>query len=780
MKNPISTLLLLFFISPFCLAGNLSIQILQKGAGDPVVDATVVLGQSGEFGMTDEFGRVQFDDVELPIELKVLAAGYETLFHTVSATETEVKLYLTPVMVESQGLEVVADRVEEKTSKVILDREELRKAPGSQGDPLKVIQSLPGVVTAQEGRGIMYIRGSEPNQNIVWVNRARIGYLYHFGGLYSTISPQLVRDFNMFLGGFPVEYGDALGGALDVKLRAPKNDRLHQNYSLGTYEMNAMLEGPLARKRARDSFYVAGRRSYVDLIFDPNTFSKNFLGEEEDEEFKDSVTEVPEFYDFQAVWQRTLKNGRFLLQQFIARDRIRLVLNSSRATDPETQGELASSNEYHSTSAVWEQQWSRRLYSVSSLYFIYDKTKLKIGEDANGQPFFLDIYGRNLVWQPEIQWQHHTDLFFSGGTEFLYANTPVEAYIGRPPGFDDLEYNFTETQKFRINRTYQAALVNPYVKARKTWNKKLDTQLGLRYAFIKSNAREDLGGFSPRASFEYRLTKRTRFTGVWGRYLQLPDETRWIEDAGNPRLKYLEAQHRILGLKHQLDPLWTAQIEAYHKPMKHLVTTYDENPPPDNYQSDGTGEAYGFDVLIKRNYAQGKMGWLSYSYLKSERRAKGKTFPFDGDQRHTLILVWSQPLAGNWKRWNLGFRLQAHSGRPYTRLLGRTAVCQANGSFSPCADQANAEQDTGFSHWSPQWGAKNAARLPNFYQLDVRADREFLFNTWKMNIYLDILNILNIRNISGYDYGNALENFAKPEKKYSMGLFPSFGIEVTL
>jgi hypothetical protein len=259
----------------------------------------------------------------------------------------------------------------------------------------------------------------------------------------------------------------------------------------------------------------------------------------------------------------------------------------------------------------------------------------------------------------------------------------------------------------------------------------------------------------------------------------MPDGAKWIREAGNPQLKFEESEHRIVGIRQKLVPLWSMQVEGYQKPLKNLAVTYNENPPPDNYKSEGTGNVYGFDVLVKRDYADGKMGWLSYSYLSSKRTEKGQTVAFDGDQRHTVSLVWSQPLIGEWRRWNAGFRLRANTGKPYTPVVGRTGVCKNNSTFAACADQANATTDPTFSHWRADRAAYNSARLPNFYQLDIRLDRQFLFDKWKMNVYLDMLNALNTENVIGYDYGNSFEKIANPRKAKSLPLFPSFGMEAT-
>ena len=771
-------IVLVFSVAP-AQATELSITVLQKGTGDVVDGATVAIPTTGEYDTSDEKGNVIFDGVEFPVKIKILNTGYETLETEITTAQQEATFYLEPLAFEGEILEVVEERVQEKTSKVTLAREELRRAPGSGGDPLKVIQSLPGVVTATEGTGVFYIRGSEPNQNIAWANRARIGYLYHFGGLYSTINPQLINDFNVFLGGFPVEYGDSLGGVLDVKLRSPKNDRIHQHYSIGTFESSFVIEGPIGKTGSKDSFYVSARRSYIDLLFSPDAFS-DFLEDEDDpEEEQDKVTEVPTFYDVQAMWQRQLNNGTLTLQHFSAGDEIRLDLNSTSKSDPGAQGELSSSEEYHSTSLVWEQQWSPRLNTSSSLYFIRSLTRFNIGEDPNGDPFFVRIEGNDLVWQPEARYSISDDILFTGGTEFTYAETPLDLSIGRQPGFDDFDYNLTETPKFNIKDTFRSGQISPYIKLRKTWANKLTTQVGLRGIYFRSSGRDEMQHISPRFSAEYALNESTTFIGSWGQFVQIPEPANYVRGVGNPKLDFLKSEHRILGVRHQFNSLWSTQIEAFHKPMHNLVVNHEFRETPDNYTNEGTGEAYGFDVLIKRDFSQGRMGWLSYSYLKSDRREKGETFPFLGDQRHTLALLWSEPLKNDWKKWTVGFRLRASSGTPYTKAIGRVGRCRNGAEFSDCADQNNPEADPTFSHWRGRFGDRNGARLPDFFQLDLRVDRETRFNTWTLNFYLDILNVLNTENVTGFDYGNSFEKIDSPEKQTALGLFPSFGIEAS-
>ena len=61
-----------------------------------------------------------------------------------------------------------------------LSQPELTIVPGTFGDPLRVIQNLPGVARTPFGLGALVIRGSSPNDSGVYVEGHRIPILYHF------------------------------------------------------------------------------------------------------------------------------------------------------------------------------------------------------------------------------------------------------------------------------------------------------------------------------------------------------------------------------------------------------------------------------------------------------------------------------------------------------------------------------------------------------------------------------------------------------------------------
>ncbi len=758
------SILSLCLLSTPTLAQGLSITVLQKGSGDPVQGATVVLKNNG-YTITDDNGVALFEfirpnNANTLDDLKILNQGYQTLEQTIAGNPTSLEIYLKPNLAELEGLEVVEERVQEKTSKIVLSAQELRNAPGSQGDPLKVLQSLPGVVAASgSGSGQVYMRGSAAEDNQYWVDGLPLGYLYHWGGVQSVINPSLVSDFNVFLGGFPVEYGDTLGGVIDVKLRAPKTDRIHTNLHIGTYESSFLVEGPIGES-GKDSFYLAARRSYIDLVFSPETLTKLSAGDS-----KDSITQVPKFYDIQGLYRHETNDGYIDVQYFKARDQLGAVLKDATVTDPQLAGDLNFDMQSETYGINWKKQWNEQWSQHVRAGVEKTSARVNFGTDPYGDPFYSNFKATTTFLFPSVTWEEK-DTSIKLGLDYQHFNAPLSFYVAvEPSNQAPTPGGFTSLTKHKVDGTFDGTLYTPYIKHTQQWNDKWKTSVGVRHTSSKydhgiGKAQTSLNALSPRLSAEYQQNEDRTWLFSWGDYFQSPQGFEILDGFGNPQLQYIWSEHRILGVEQKINDIWSVKAEIYHKPMSDLVISTNNPVPPANYTNKGEGEAYGFDLFIKRKYEGRKLGWLSYSWAKSTRKnlQTGKTTKFAGDQPHTLTAVWGQPFGGSWSDWDWGFKFQAHSGLPYTKVIGRV-------------------QEAGTSRWLPVYGEYNADRLPLYAKLDVRVSKEVLYDTWKMKYVFDVQNVTFRQNVSGYDYEDDFSNFNNPTKVSNDLFLPFFGIE---
>jgi hypothetical protein len=169
----------------------------------------------------------------------------------------------------------------------------------------------------------------------------------------------------------------------------------------------------------------------------------------------------------------------------------------------------------------------------------------------------------------------------------------------------------------------------------------------------------------------------------------------------------------------------------------------------------GTGRAYGVELIARRNAGR-VTGWLAYTYGRSFRtnptRQDGEV-PYVLDQPHTLTLLLSAALTRDWR---LGGRFRYATGNPFTPV-------------------ARATYNAASMEWIPTDGPILSARLPAFYQVDLRLDRQWRARWGTLALYLDVQNVNNRENPEGVTYN---QDFSKRSYTNGLPIFPSLGIEL--
>ena len=158
--------------------------------------------------------------------------------------------------------------------------------------------------------------------------------------------------------------------------------------------------------------------------------------------------------------------------------------------------------------------------------------------------------------------------------------------------------------------------------------------------------------------------------------------------------------------------------------------------------------------LTRYRFGSYVWGWVAYTLSRAERRDEpGEDFRlFDFDQTHILTVVASGKLP-----WGLelGIRFRYVTGNPETPV-----------------ERAVFDADTGV--YSPVYGAANTTRVPDFLQLDVRLDKEWLFDTWRLLTYIEIQNATNRMNPEGLRYNY---DYSESDVVGGLPIIPGFGIK---
>ncbi len=644
-------------------------------------------------------------------------------------------IYLEPVYSMNEVV-VQAERNLDRTAKTVITGKELASVPGTAGDPLRAIQALPGVAVAGDNSAAPAIRGSGPQNNGYYVDFLPVFYLFHMGGMESVFNADLVDDFNIYSSSFGPEYQDFTGGIIDVRLRKPRTDRIGAKVNISMLESDLLVEGPVSKNQ---SFYLAGRRSYIDL-FMPKT------GElDTGVEYK----QFPKFYDYQGkyIWQISPDSSLTLMASGAA-DEMKLNLtNSADAVkhDPILAGNVQSQQGYHSqglllTSAITPNLANR--FGASHMFTDTQQQMSQLGHVKVDDDIFF--FRDHLTLQAG---ENHELLF---GVESGISRIKLDLDITKVmPSDFATPPDYTSSARITNNDTISTQWYDLALKDRWKFLDRATLIVGAHGSYESYFGKYRV---EPRVGLEVTPVKNTLLTAAWGKYHQFPEGPQVINGMGNPHLSYERADHYSVGVEQQLADAWSAKLEGYYKTLSDLVIPHD----PENYINGGSGKAYGVEALVKKNKTTDWSGWVSASYSKTERKndVTGEAFPFSYDQPLIINMVYEWNFA---KNWTFGAKWRYQTGAPFTPVVGTYLEKDAFGA----------------QRIRPVYGNLGSERLPDYHRLDVRFAREFLFDKWKMAAYLDIINAYANQNVSGYDYN---DDYTSRKKITQLPFMPALGI----
>jgi TonB family protein len=709
--------------------------------------------------ITDELGRFSF--IELPLGRHLVELTHERLV-TVSTEETleagKKKAVVYRVEEKQEGVDeervTRAPRIKREAVETTIRAAEARRVPGTQGDTLKVVQNLPGVARSALGSGAIVVWGAAPRETKVNVDGVEIPALYHVGGLRSTVNGELVRSIDLVPGGYGADYGRGLGGLVKIDTRNLPERGVHGYAQADAIDASAMLSAAI---NPRLRIAVAARYSYLDAIL--GRFSRT-----DDRGQAHAITEyipIPRYYDYQVHAELKLRRDE-LLEAFVLASSD--VLRRSLPSDDPTEERSEQITQIFYRALL---RYTRLLPDGASLAvtpsFGWDRNErtqqfglLPVRQDSTAYRYGLRAsYRRRLARFATL----------STGVDLLgqWQDTTRSGSLSQPPREGDF-YVFGRAPGDEVNadrwtnHTIDAAA---YVFAELAVGKRLTITPGLRAdAYYLEGDRAIPPGvdlppvgyarvrfaIDPRLQILFRPHKRVSLTAAVGLYHQAPDAEDLSSVFGNPMLGLSQAVHVSLGVAVRITPTLAFEAVGFYKKLEDLPVR-SAAPTPAIAQAltqEGQGRAYGGQFLLRQELWKGLFGWITYSVSRSERLDHpGERWRlFDYDQTHTLTAIASYDFRG----WTFGARLRYSTGFPRSPVVGAY--------YDPRGDQ-----------YQPIFGTKNATRLPDFMQLDVRVDRTFTFRRLTLNVYLDAQNITARANAE-----EAVYNFDYSKRGYITGL----------
>lgn len=629
-----------------------------------------------------------------------------------------------------------AARRDREIKRYTLGRKELGLVPGTGGDALRAVQTLPGVGRASALDGLLIVRGTRPQSTAVFVDGVWVPSAYHFGGFSSVVPTESIETIDFYPGNFGARYGRAMGGVLDVRLRPIAPDgKTSGVVQVDLIDARALAQGPLPGLPGW-GFLIAARRSHLDAWL-PSVLSDDV-----------SFRTAPVYYDGQLMLERRWTDGAVRVGLIGSDDRLALVTRDAAASDPGVGAGLASQYGFYRMIFSYEGRPAPHLKASVTAAYGQNNESFRSGPiDAHD---VLDSF----TLRGDLSYAVASWLTVRGGPDLLYFPFRGEIRAPQPPRPGQPDPGPISARPLLHLRAdgllaapaaYAELDVRPHPRAKVLLGGRVDHNIPIQDTTV-----------SPRLNARYDLVagpRRVTVRGGVGLFYEPPLPIEMIDVFGTPTIRSNRSRHTALGVEHELSDQADISLEAFHKKLDQLVVRATLPDGSAGYNNAGTGQIIGLEALLRYRPGGRFFGWLSYTLSRSTRSdAAGQPeHLLEYDQTHNLSAVASYDLG---RGFQLGGRLRYVTGTPYTPCVG--------GDF-----------DATSGAYACRSGALHSARLPAFHQLDIRLDKSFRVGAGRLTAYLELLNAYNRANAEGVGYNF---NYTRSTHSYGIPLLPNAGL----
>lgn len=734
--------LLIFPMTVLAQKGSVKGFVYETETGEPAIFTSVFLYKTTLGAVTDINGFFAITQIP-PGEYILMATflGYDTLRENISIQAGDVlnkKLFLKKSSIEIKGIDISAQSQEAKTdvkvSEITVTPKKIDQIPSIGGVPdlAQYLQVLPGVVFTGDQGGQLYIRGGSPVQNKVLLDGMIVYNPFHSIGLFSVFDTDILKNANVYTGGFGAEFGGRISSVMDISTRDGNKKRYSGKVDASTFGAKLLFEGPIVKQKSDDkgsaSFIISAKNSYLKesskvlyKYIDSTGLPFNYLDIYSKISVNASNGSKVNFYgfyfsddvDYREISQFKWKSYGGGTNFVVIPPKASMLI----------EGALAYS-----------------LYNIA----LTDQTNLPRTSEING--FNLGLNFTSFMGKNELKYGIEV---LGYGTNFDFYNSLNRQIVQKE---STTEFALFLKYKWVIGKF----LIEPSFRAHE-------------YASLSTFSPE------PRLAMKFNATKFLRFKLAAGMYSQNlisassdrdvvnlfygflsgPDNLQDEFDGKEITHALQKAIHGIFGIEIDLHKNLTMNIEGYYKRFTQLTNInrnkiFDDSPEyaskPDYLKKDfviETGDAEGLDVSLKFEYKQIYI-WAVYSL--------GFVHRFDGidsyyphyDRRHNVNIVGSYIFGKKlgWKadvRWNLG------SGFPFTQTQGFYELID----FS---DGVNTDIPTSNGNIGVIYADYDGGRLPYYHRLDISLSKTFfLTERASLEANLSVTNVYNRKNIFYFD-----------------------------
>jgi hypothetical protein len=568
-------------------------------------------------------------------------------------------------------------------------------------DPIRAVHALPGVAANNDYQSQFTLRGASFNRIGLYIDDVLMHLPFHAIGnegdaSISMLNGEMISDMLLLPSAFPARYSDRTGSILELRTREGSKSKRSVRVASGVAASSILAEGPFAA--GKGSWIASARKSYLQYLLKRIDAETGILIGYMDIHGRIGYS----LTDRQQVSLYVL-DGVTDLDRSAARDRSGV----NALIDARNRSSLAK--------ASWQYVPVSRLVLTATAAWLRERFDSINKENA---PIDFGSYGE-WIGNGRASWQVTPSATFEGGWSSRRMRS--EGYLYR--------YLINPTRVLQLD-THRGTGLRNGGYAQQSWarGRRLRLTAGLRW---DAHGMYDESTVSPNVSMSLGAPGGFDVNFGCGQYVQFPELALLTSPFGGSRLLPERANHFSMAVEKRLWNTARVRVEAWNRDDRDLLARplFDFRLVNGRIPATSStvynsirGYSRGLQFVLQTRSANRLSGWTSYtlSYARQRDDIERQHYWSEEDQRHLVNTYLTYRLTSS---LNLSGRWAYGSGQPMPGYLTLR---------------------DGLYYLSPR---RNELRLPSYQRVDIRANKSFTYDTWKLTLYGEVINLTNRENI---------------------------------
>ena len=644
-------------------------------------------------------------------------------------------------------------------------------------DIFRSLQLLPGVSATNENSSGLYVRGGQPQENLVLLDGIKVYNVDHFFGFFSAFNANAIKSVDLYKGAFPSKYGGRLSSVIDLTGKVGSFNEVKGGLNVNLLSASGSIEIPFLDKF---SFFATGRRSFTDIL-QTSFFEKIYDQFDPDDDIENLDPWVPNFnfFDLNAkLSYKPTSDDLITFSFYSGEDNLVETSDTRRFQYPnfgdideiEIRGDLDRISRWGNNgySFKWSRQWNPKFFNSLNIsysqYYNYQDDSYFVNAiipDLDSTIFDLSVI---------LDQDNKVEDFTARYDAELLSGKNNKFEIGLEFTRSNIDYLFVRDDTLSIIDNSQLSdLYSAYISYNLTSVKNLNLKVGLRasrYELTKENY------LAPRFQLDYEFIKNVKIKLGYGVHNQFVKQIIGENVTSRSRdfwqlsddsdIDVGESTHYIAGLSYE-NSSWLIDAELFYKDIKNITefSLRFQNTNLNSLFFNGDGEVKGFETLVQKKIDK-YTGWISYTYIDAENIFPllnyGDPFPAPNTQKNEFKIFNNYEING----WNFSLNFIYGSGKAFTEPSYNYNITLLD------------ESELNYIGVGP----KNGSLLPDYHRLDLSVHHIFNIQKSKGDIGVSIFNLYNKINTWYYEYNFDQRPYARQTKKY-LGLVPNVSFKLT-